>query len=171
MISARDRFIQLKFLHRAYFSPQRLARIYLNSSPVCLKCTLEVGSFFHIVWFCQHIQNFCMGVVSVVNSVGKLKVPCDPIPLLLGIVDTLAASKSKKLFVFYVAFYAKKVILLQWKGSSPPTIQQWQTLINKALHLYKLTYLGCNSPKKSLKYEAPGFMRNSCPWSRVWSLQ
>lgn len=28
MISARDRYIQLKFLHRAYYTAHRLARIY-----------------------------------------------------------------------------------------------------------------------------------------------
>lgn len=95
------------------------------------------------------------GVVNVINSVGKLKVLCDPIPLLLGIVDTLEAPQANKTFVFYAAFYSRKVILLHWKGSSPPTTQFWRTLINKALPLYKLTYLACNCPKKCAKIWDP----------------
>lgn len=33
MIAAKDRFIQLKFIHRAYYTPQRLAKIYPGLSP------------------------------------------------------------------------------------------------------------------------------------------
>lgn len=147
MISAGDRFIQLKFLHRAYFSPQRLAKIYPTSNSVCTKCTSEEGSFFHVVWSCRYIQTFWRGVDNIINLVSNLKVPCDPVPLLLGIVDTLEAPQAKKLFVFHAAFYARKAILLHWKGSTPPTTQFGRTLINKALPLYKMTYLGCNCPK------------------------
>lgn len=119
VISARDRFVQLKILHRAYFSPQRLAKIYRDSNSLCPKCTSEEGSFFHVVWACRRIQTFWREVVATVSSVSGLSVQCDPIPLSLGVVDNLAGPKSKKLFVFYAAFYARKVILLQWKGPTP----------------------------------------------------
>lgn len=38
VISARDRFTQLRLLHWAYYSPERLAKIYPNRSPLCTKC-------------------------------------------------------------------------------------------------------------------------------------
>lgn len=44
MISARDRYIQLKFLHRAYYTPQRLARIYPTHSDKCPKCKNAGGN-------------------------------------------------------------------------------------------------------------------------------
>lgn len=78
----------------------------------------------------------------------KLRVPCDPLPLLLGIVDTLVATQAKKQFVLYTAFYARKAVLLKWNDSAPPTVQQWRALVDAALPLYKLTYLGRNFPKK-----------------------
>lgn len=59
-------------------------------------------------------------MVATVSSVSGLSVQCDPILLLLGVVDNLAGPQSKKLFVFYAAFYARKAILLQWKGPVPP---------------------------------------------------
>lgn len=38
MISARDRFIQLKFLHSVYYTPQRPATIYPLVRPLCTRC-------------------------------------------------------------------------------------------------------------------------------------
>lgn len=58
MIASRDRFIQLKFLHRAYYTPQRLANIYPSPSPLCTRCALEKGSFFHMVWTCPSIRPY-----------------------------------------------------------------------------------------------------------------
>lgn len=45
MISARDRYIQLKFLHKVYYTPQKLARIYPTQSDRCPKCRNELGTF------------------------------------------------------------------------------------------------------------------------------
>lgn len=50
MISGRDRFTQLKFIHRAYYTPEQLAKMYPTKSPICPKCNLEVGSFIHVTW-------------------------------------------------------------------------------------------------------------------------
>lgn len=75
-------------------------------------------------------------------------IPYSPIPLLLGISDFLEVSWGKKLFIFYTTLYARKTILMQWNQPQPPTKQLRQSLVNVALPLYKLTYLGRNCPKK-----------------------
>lgn len=46
MISARDRFIQIKFLHRAYYTPVRLASIYPGTNTLCSRCGVSPGTFF-----------------------------------------------------------------------------------------------------------------------------
>lgn len=123
VISTRDRFTQIKFLHGAYFSPKCQARIYPDRSSICLKCASEEGTFFHVVWSCQHIQTFWRGVINVNNSVGKLRVYCDPIPLLLGIVDTLEAPKSKKLFFFYGALLSDDTAVAKPDKCGPAFVQ------------------------------------------------
>lgn len=148
MISARDRFTKLRFLHRVYYSPERLAKIYPDRSVICPKCNSETGSFFHVIWSCQHLQLFWRGMVTDINAIGQHRVPCDPLLLLLGIVDNLEAIQAKKQFVFYTAFYARKAVLLKRKDPAPPTVQQWRALVDAALPFYKLTYLGPNCPKK-----------------------
>lgn len=148
MISARDRYTQLKFLHRAYYSPARLARINPGRSAVCTRCGADGADFIHVVWSCPVVEGYWREVLSEINSIGELTVPFSPIPLLLGICDFLEAPQRKKLFVFYTSFYARKAILLQWNQTQPPTKKVWLSLVNAALPLYKLTYLGRNCPRK-----------------------
>lgn len=147
-ISARDRFMQLKFIHRAYYSPIRLARIYPDRIARCPRCGSGEADFFHVVWSCPGVVEFWKNILDDINSIGGLQVPYSPIPLLLGICDFLEVTWGKKLFIFYTTLYARKAILLQWNQSQPPTKQLWQSLVNKALPLYKMTYMGRNCPKK-----------------------
>lgn len=58
MKSARDRYSQLKFLHRAYYTPQKLSKIYPAQSDRCPKCYNQFGTFLHVVWSCPLIQEF-----------------------------------------------------------------------------------------------------------------
>lgn len=117
MISSREKFTQVTFLHRVYYSPERLSRIYPNRRPACHRCNTEEGSFFHVVWSCPQLQIFWRGVVDILNFIGKLRIPCDPIPLLLGICDTLEAPKLKD----YLYFMQPSMIEKQFccNGTSP----------------------------------------------------
>lgn len=147
-ISSKDRFSQLKFLHRAYYSPSRLAKIYTDRTATCPRCGSDDADFYHTVWSCPRIVVFWKLVLDDINSVGRIRVPYSPLPLLLGMCGSLEAPRRKKLFVFYTAMYARKAILLNWNQPQPPTKQLWLSLINAALPLYKLTYMGRNCPKK-----------------------
>lgn len=151
MISARDRYIQLKFLPRAYYTPQKLSNIYPTQSDRCPKCKTELGTFMHVVWSCPVIQHFWSQVVDNINTVSQLQIGMNPIILLLGICDNITPNTHKRLFVFYASFYARKSILLKWKQPDPPTVSQWRALVNSTLPLYKLTYMNRKCPKKFAK--------------------
>lgn len=56
MTSARDHFIQLKFLHRAYYTPKRLAAMYPDTLSSCPRCGTSEASFIHMVWFFPSLQ-------------------------------------------------------------------------------------------------------------------
>lgn len=58
MISAEDRFIQVKFLHRTYYTPFRLAGIYATNSPLCTGCQRDEGTFYHMDWTCPKLSAF-----------------------------------------------------------------------------------------------------------------
>lgn len=45
MISSRDQFFLLKFLHRDYYTPQHLSIIYPGTSDTCFR---SIGTYFHV---------------------------------------------------------------------------------------------------------------------------
>lgn len=72
----------------------------------------------------------------------------DPKMLILGITNSVTHSTHAKLLLFYLCFYARKVLLQSWKSVTPPTAPQWLVLVDSLLPLYKLTYMGCKCPQK-----------------------
>lgn len=71
LISARDRFLQVKFLHRVYFTPKRIT---MNPAvPVsCPRCGTQAASFFHIVWSCPRLDPYWSAVLVDLNQVTVL---------------------------------------------------------------------------------------------------
>ncbi|OCT78259.1 hypothetical protein XELAEV_18029369mg [Xenopus laevis] len=58
LLSAKDKLIQVKFLHRIYMTPERLNLINPDRSKICPRCGLETGNWFHILWSCVEIQGY-----------------------------------------------------------------------------------------------------------------
>lgn len=107
-----------------------------------------MGTFIHMVWSCSLLQIYWRAVVADVNRVAGLHLDMYPLVFLLAITDSLATTKHIKLFVFYAAYYSRKVILSKWKLPDPPMPSAWKALMNPVLPLYKITYLGHNCPQK-----------------------
>lgn len=103
MISARDRFVQLKFLHRVYYTPHRQSIIYTGMGDTCPKCRQSVGTFIHMVWSCSLLQTYWRAMVADINNLTGLHLDMDPLIFLLDITDNLATTEHTKLFEFYAA--------------------------------------------------------------------
>lgn len=97
MIAAKDRFIQFKFLHRACFTPQRLACIYHQRDPNCQRCRQEVGTFWHMVWSCPKIRPFWSAVASTLSKVIGSSLPVNPQILLLSHLEDVVGDRYTKL--------------------------------------------------------------------------
>lgn len=129
LISLRDQFLQLKFVHRVHYTPQWLATIYPNRSDTCLCCDLKTDSYLHVFWICSKTHTYWQSVVNTINALGILVLPMDPLILLLGLTDTLNASKHIKLFLFY-AMTMLDGRFSKWKSPAPPTVLSWKVAIN-----------------------------------------
>lgn len=95
MISTKDRFIQLKFIHRAYYMPQRLSVIYPTANAICLRCRGEVGNFMHMVWLCPVNSGLLEKVVSDIQRISRVPLTWDPLIFLLSITDNLPTKTHK----------------------------------------------------------------------------
>lgn len=148
MIAAKDRFIQLKFIHRAYYTPERLARIYPILTPTCTRCELDTGTFYHMVWSCPKLHHFWRSVADTLERVCGIEIPLDPLTCLLSHLEDIAGDRYTKLFLTYSLFYARREILLKWKQKEAPTKETWLKAINNVLPLYRITYESRNCPQK-----------------------
>lgn len=90
-------------------------------------------------------HTYWQSVVNTINALGILVLPMDPLILLLGLTDTLNASKHIKLFLFY-AMTMLDGRFSKWKSPAPPTVLSWKVAIMDLI--YKLTYTSRNCPPK-----------------------
>lgn len=148
LVSARDRLIQFKLLHRVYYTPARIAGIYGAGAAECRRCTADNADFDHIFWQCQPIREFWKEVTHTIQKVLPVQVPVTVAVCLLGLVEEVTPRRAQRTMISLSLFYARKAILLCWKKRNPPTISFWKELINKALPFYKATYLRRGCPKK-----------------------
>lgn len=102
VISSKDKLIQVKFLHRIYYTPQRLHRIYLDRDPECPRCKAHTGTFFHIFWDCPIISAYWTKVFGEINSRLQLSLPMIPELALLGVHDDEQRSRHSKLLISYL---------------------------------------------------------------------
>ena len=79
----RYRVIQLKIMHRAYFTPSKLKKIDENISDLCWHGCGEVGTLIHMLWHCpavkalweevaQFLTKLFNGDISITPTVGLL---------------------------------------------------------------------------------------------------
>lgn len=148
MVAAKDRFAQLNFLHRAYYTPQKLAHIYLQRDSNCQRCKQEVGTFQHMVWSSPKLQPYWVGVASTLSEISGAKVQMDPQLLLLSHMEDIEGDRYHKLCMTFSLYYARREMLLKWKSEEPPTHASWQSSVNSVLPLYRLTYESRQCPGK-----------------------
>lgn len=150
IISTRDRWIQLKFLHRMYYSPQRHSTIYPLLDPTCPKCRMDVGTFIHMVWSCCTLKWFWSEEVSELSALSGLVVPIDPL-VLLGICDTLNTIHHNIYFCSMHCIMLESLfsligsclLPLRYSSGTPLSYQ-----LGVAFVYSKPTYLGNNCLKK-----------------------
>lgn len=151
LVSARDRLIQLKFLHRSYYTPARLAKIFPNASAECWRCSHSPADTDHIFWQCQQVQRFWSDVTSCISELLTVPIPMTVKVCLLGLVDEVVPSRALRTMLNILLFYERKAILLHWKKPGAPRVAFWKGLVNAMLPYYKSTYEAGGCMKKFYK--------------------
>lgn len=138
LVSARDRYIHFKILHRVILYSSKNSQ-YGADDATCWRCTAARVDFDHIFWHCQPIQEFWTGVTKTIQGLMSLPVPVTILVCLLGLVEEVLS---------LTLFYAHKAILLCWKKCEVPFLAYWKGIVNKVLPFYKATYLSRGCPQK-----------------------
>lgn len=62
---------KFKILHRLCINPEVRHRMNPSISDLCTKCQYAVGSFFHSLWSCPHVQQFWITIAHQLDKISK----------------------------------------------------------------------------------------------------
>ena len=130
--------MQYNIVHNVYISPYTYSKYTAGASPNCPKCKLTIGTRFHCLWECVHIQTFWNEVCKEVSKVIEQQLTKNPLVCLLGNIPE--SVKVHKDVVQFLLMLARKAIMIKWVGDESPSIQLWRSLISEAAILEKMRY-------------------------------
>lgn len=92
LVSTRDRLMQFKFLHRSYYTPARLAKIFHIVSDECWRGSYSPTNAKHIFWKCPLVQQFWSEITSCILELLAVPIPMTMRVCLLCLVDEVVPS-------------------------------------------------------------------------------
>lgn len=104
----------LKVLMRWYTVPLKIAKIYLNASPLCFRNFGHVGSILHIWWECPKISGLWNRIFHTIKKITGLPIRKSPQFTLLNFPYPEAPKLVQRLIRF-IFFGAKLTIAKTWK--------------------------------------------------------
>ena len=111
-----------------------------QTSPLCIKCKQNIGTYIHCFWECHMISRFWSNVAQELSKMFSSKVTKDPGLFILGLPSkTLSLSRSNFRLSDKLLFLDRRCILKQWISDRPPTVTQWYQETYKVLPLERLT--------------------------------
>uniref|UniRef100_A0A8C5MAD0 Sleeping Beauty transposase HTH domain-containing protein n=1 Tax=Leptobrachium leishanense TaxID=445787 RepID=A0A8C5MAD0_9ANUR len=116
-----------KLLTFWYRTPALLATFNVTISPMCWRCSTEVGTYLHIWWECTVIQAYWKKIRDLIQMTTDVNLDFSPqMFLLLQLPFSLAS--MKKSVLLRILLVARSLIPLFWKSTSIPPLK---TLIDK----------------------------------------
>ena len=137
----RHNLIQFKILHRLHFSRDRLAAIYPNTDPHCLRCHQGIATIGHMFWACPALTNFWTKIFEAFTHMCGRLIPPDPITAIFGVrAEEVQTSTSQAYAIAFASLLARRLILRQWKSANPPSFLCWVKEVLAFLPLETLRY-------------------------------
>lgn len=139
-ICARHSLIQFKVVHRLHLSKAKLAKMYPSVDPTCSRCKQSPATLAHMFWLCPRLSAFWSQIFVSYSRIFGKDVCANPLTAIFGIVcekkNTL--SKSELDCIAFTSLLARRLILINWKQSFPPSFQQWARDVLQSLMLEKI---------------------------------
>ena len=92
-------------------------------------------------WSCPALHSFWRDIFGTLSQVTHKVIEPNPMTALFGTPpSTIPPSSSEATFIAFVTLLARRLILLRWKSSTPPSDTLW---IKEILNLVKLEKIRC----------------------------
>ena len=125
-ISNKIKEANFKFIHTFYLTPVRMQKMSIDNSPNCPRCKTNKGTFLHMFWQCEKLKHFWNLIHTFTKSVLVTEFDLSPCVYLLNELPNIRMDKKKYRLLITITYFAKKCILLLWKGELSPTIVMFQ---------------------------------------------
>lgn len=147
-ITSKFRLVQLKILHRIYYTRTTLYKIGKIDTPQYLRGCGETGTFIHTIWTCPLIITYWNTVTSLITRVCRHQVPREPKCCLLNVWDATDLNLIQQTWATLGMMIAKRNIASLWGGTGVPTIPQWCNDMDIIMVAEKTVYIHRRCPKK-----------------------
>lgn len=151
--TSKLRLVQLKILHRIYYTRIILHKIRKTPDPSCLRLCGEAGTFYHTIWTCPMITAYWTRILDIITAVCHKRLPPDPKCCLLNVWPPTDLNRSEQYWATVGFMVAKRNIAQKWGSSDTPTTGKWSTDMDLIMFAEKTTYVHRGCPKK---------------WGRLW---
>ena len=122
-----------------FFKTPHLEKYSTKNSMCWRQCGSRAANHSHIFWGCPKLSSYWKGVHKTLCTVFKIQLPMNIETLYLGHVVCLTQRKDTKLLQALLAA-SKKSITRKWLNTTPPTVEDWQSVILEIFKMEKLTY-------------------------------
>src|SRR4029434_2902021 len=121
---ARLALIQFKVLHRAHYSKAKLAKIYQGADASCSRCSFSPANLTNTFWSCPSLETYWSGVFKMLSEALNITIVPNPLIAIFG-VPTDTVTKAQSDVIAFTSLLARRIILLMWKSTTPPSSARW----------------------------------------------
>nr|XP_057934911.1 F-box only protein 8 isoform X1 [Doryrhamphus excisus] len=122
--------VQFKTIHRVHYTGQRMFKMGLTDSNICVYCPDHVvDDYLHSMWACAPISNFWQAVCEDLSLALGTSIPSSPVLCLLGDLSTVNVETNHTQLLITALSIAKKTILINWKSKKKLNIASYKNLL------------------------------------------
>ena len=115
--------------------------MYPDADPLCDRCRVSPATLAHMFWSCPKLSQFWTSIFQTLSdSFGHVLDP-DPALAIFGTARENSPLRGSNLTVVrFTTLLARRLILLNWKNTNPPSFLMWRRDVVHHLSLEKLRF-------------------------------
>lgn len=140
-ICTRHGLVQFRVLHRLHLSKVKLSKMYPNIDPLCDRCGVFPASLGHMFWLCPKLSNFWNSIFKTLSDILGHMIEPGPVLAVFGVPGEDSPLRGLNSTVArFITLLARRLILLNWKQTQPPTHTALVKDVMQHLKLEKLRF-------------------------------
>lgn len=147
-INHRHHLIQLKILHRSYFSGVLLAKIGGRTNALCLRGCGQESTFYHTLWDCPEIHPLWNKATQKFKDTLGKQLQLTPRLGILNVWDATDLTEIEQQWVALGYLLVKRAIAMLGGSKTKPLMIGWVAEMDRCMIAEKEVYKLRGCPKK-----------------------